>query len=178
MKAFDIEKARKKIETLDLELSTFLQAVKEIKEIRNTVGELPLQLKNDKEEIENQKKQLEGLILSSNKLLAELAVHANEVILDLARKTDTMSEEIRSSIAQFDNVFKEQATTLQDEQGKRSKDMTKKIMHLEKAYDQQTEKKLNDGIDKVHFSSKNVLWVVSIILLTSIIISVFAFSLR
>jgi DNA repair ATPase RecN len=50
----DIESVYKSLEILNDELDTFFQSIKEIKEIRDTVGALPERLKQYEVEIENQ----------------------------------------------------------------------------------------------------------------------------
>ncbi len=50
----DIESVCKSLEILNDELDTFFQSIKEIKEIRDTVGALPERLKQYEVEIENQ----------------------------------------------------------------------------------------------------------------------------
>ena len=55
----ELETVRKKIQALDSELDTFIKAVREIKEIRNTLGALPEELKQKTAEIEDRKKEIE-----------------------------------------------------------------------------------------------------------------------
>ncbi|HDO26227.1 MAG TPA: hypothetical protein ENG95_06260, partial [Nitrospirae bacterium] len=83
----EFEKVRKKIQGLDKELDTFIQAVREIKEIRNAAGTLTDDLERNKSEIEAQKKEFEALVASVNDQLVNFEQRAREAMSDLEKKS-------------------------------------------------------------------------------------------
>ncbi len=95
----EYESISAKIAGLEKELDTFIQVVHEIKDIRGAVGTLPDDLEKDKAEIEERKKGLETLIVSANDQLVNFEQQARDVISDLEKKNDTMTEEAGSRIS-------------------------------------------------------------------------------
>jgi len=103
----DIEGVRKKFEDIDSDLNSFIQSIREIKEIRDSVGSMPDRLKQSEEELENQRKDLDRMMKSSNNLLMTFEEQAKGIIFDLEKKTGVLTEEVRLSISQIGSIFKE-----------------------------------------------------------------------
>ena len=95
----DIEALHKTIEGLDKELDTFIQAVREIKEIRKAAGTIPNDLARNKAEIEEWNKELEKLIASANDQLVNFEQRAREAISDLEKKSDAIADEAGAKIS-------------------------------------------------------------------------------
>jgi DNA repair exonuclease SbcCD ATPase subunit len=100
----EYESISEKIKGLENELDTFIQVVHEIKEIRNMVGTLPDDLKQNNLVIETRKKELEKLIASANNQLANFEQRARDVILDLEKKTEALATEAKSRISGIKNT--------------------------------------------------------------------------
>jgi DNA repair exonuclease SbcCD ATPase subunit len=100
----EYESISEKIKGLENELDTFIQVVHEIKEIRNMVGTLPDDLKQNNLIIETRKKELEKLIASANNQLANFEQRARDVILDLEKKTEALATEAKSRISGIKNT--------------------------------------------------------------------------
>ena len=100
----EYESISEKIKGLENELDTFIQVVHEIKEIRNMVGTLPDDLKQNNLVIETRKKELETLIASANNQLANFEQRARDVILDLEKKTEALATEAKLRISGIKNT--------------------------------------------------------------------------
>jgi chromosome segregation ATPase len=99
----DFESTKKKLEKLDSEINTFLQTMEEVKEIRNTIETLPEQIKHNEIQIENQKKEFEVLISSTNNFLIDFEEKANGVFYDLDRGINDLKSEFKSRLSDFSN---------------------------------------------------------------------------
>jgi chromosome segregation ATPase len=120
----DIEEVRKKCVELDSELDTFFQSLKEIKEIRDFVGELPDKLMQDKEQIESRKAEVEHLKSSVGALLITFEEQAKGLLFDLQKKTEDLAGDVRSSMSEFRNVFESSASSLNNTQRERLEQIT------------------------------------------------------
>ncbi|GBE03688.1 hypothetical protein BMS3Abin09_00606 [bacterium BMS3Abin09] len=122
----EFEKVRKKIQGLDKELDTFIQAVREIKEIRNAAGTLPDDLERNKSEIEAQKKEFEALVASVNDQLVNFEQRAREAMSDLEKKSDAIVDEAGAKISA---LLGEKEGSIQERTGERNKtgNITKEI---------------------------------------------------
>ena len=95
----EYEVISEKINGLEKELDTFIQAVHEIKEIRKAAGTLPDDLKMNKAEIEERKKELEKLISSANNQFVNFGQRAEDMISNIKKKNDEMADEAGSKIS-------------------------------------------------------------------------------
>jgi chromosome segregation ATPase len=127
----NIESAYNSFKKLDGELDTFLMSIREVKEMRDTVGTLPEKLKLNEIEIENQKKELEQLIMSSNDLLIAFKEKSSGAIFDLGKKTDTLASEVRSGMSKFSNMFQQSNNQLQDQYRQKFEDISVKFEVLQ-----------------------------------------------
>jgi len=120
----ELEDVRKKFEVLESELNAFFQSVKEIKEIRDSIGDLPDIIRQNKEDIENQKKDIEGLMTSTSNLLITFDEQAKGLFFDLERKTENLAGNVKASISELKNVFELNSSKLQNEQKDRIEQIT------------------------------------------------------
>jgi chromosome segregation ATPase len=112
----ELEDVRKKFEVLDNELNAFFQSVKEIKEIRDSIGNLPDIIRQNGEAIEIQKKEIEDLRTSINNLLITFDEQAKGLFYDLERKTENLEGNVKASISELKDVFESNSSKLQNEQ--------------------------------------------------------------
>jgi chromosome segregation ATPase len=120
----DIEEVRKKCVDLDSELDTFFQSLKEIKEIRDFVGDLPDKLMQDQEEIESRKAEVEHLKSSVSSLLITFEEQAKGLLFDLQKKTEDLAGDVKSSMSEFKDVFESSASSLNNTQRERLEQIT------------------------------------------------------
>ncbi len=133
--AYDVETVRKKFEDLDNEISTFLQAIKEVKEMRDTFREIPEQLEHNEIEIEQQKKELDSLMSTTNNLLITFEEQSKGAIFDLEKKTDILTKEVKTGISQINNIFQQNSNQLRHEQIERFEDITKMYTELNSSHE-------------------------------------------
>ena len=131
----EIESVRKKFEDIDSDLNNFIQSIREIKEIRESVGSLPDRLKQSEQELENQRKDLDRMMSSSNNLLMTFEEQAKGIIFDLEKKTGELTTEVKSSISQIGNIFNENNGALKDHNSQESKELMKKINDLKQSFE-------------------------------------------
>ena len=133
----EYESISTKIKGLEKELDTFIQVVHEIKDIRGAVGTLPDDLEKKKAEIEERKKALETLIVSANDQLVNFEQRARDVISDLEKKNDTMTEEAGSRISDLignmENSIQERTNEL-NKTGNIEKKINIKIKRVEERF--------------------------------------------
>jgi len=120
----DIGEVRKKCEELNNELDTFLQSLKEIKEIRDFVGDLPDKLRQDQEEIESRKIEVEHLKSSMSSLLITFEEQAKGLLFDVHEKTEKLAGDVRSSMTEFKDVFESSSSSLNSAQKERLEQIT------------------------------------------------------
>jgi len=120
----DIEDVRKKCEELNSELDTFLQSLKEIKEIRDFVGDLPDKLRQDQKEIESRKMEVEHLKTSMSSLLITFEEQAKGLLFDMHEKTEKLAGDVRSSMSEFKDVFESSSSSLNSMQRERLEQIT------------------------------------------------------
>jgi len=125
----ELENVRKKCAELDSELSTFFKSLKEIKDIRDSVSELPEKLKQTETEMENQKKEIENLMSSTSNLLITFEEQAKGLFFDLEKKTENLAGEVKTSISDLKNIFELNNTRVNSEQ-------KEKLQQIAGAYEQ------------------------------------------
>ena len=115
----ELEEVRKKCAEFDGELDTFYQSLKEIKEIRDSVRGLPEKLKQNEEEIEKQKREIELLMTSTSDLLINFEEQAKGVFYDLEKKTENLAGDAKSNISELKSIFEINSLKLNNEQKER-----------------------------------------------------------
>ncbi len=128
--SFDIEGVRKKFEDIDSDLNNFTQSIREIKEIRESVGTLPERLKESEAEFESRSQDLDRMMVSTNNLLMTFEEQAKGIIFDLEKKTESLTNEAKLSIAELGNVFNQSSDHLKKEHSKHSEDLIKEYTDL------------------------------------------------
>jgi len=131
--AFDIERVRQKFEDLDNDVDSFIQSIREIKEIRNSVGSLPERLKQSEETMESQRKDLDRMMSSTSNLLMTFEEQSKGIIFDLEKKTADLTGEVKTSISQIGNILNQSNDQLKDQYMKQSDDMLKKYKDLKQS---------------------------------------------
>jgi len=167
---------RNKMENLDNELDTFFQAVREIKQLRDTIGEMPEKILRSQEELEGQKKEMKRLMVSTTNLFARLEDHAKDILIDMEKKSDGMKEEVRSSILRMDEGYREEFTRLRDEYKEKFAEISKKIMHVDRY--PFNDERIKSMIDEKNSGGNNLILLGVIILLVCTAIAFTAFYLR
>jgi chromosome segregation ATPase len=150
-KVFDLENVRKRFEDLDGEISTFLQVVQDVKEIRDSVEALPEKLQHNEAEIENQKKELDNLKSTTDTVLLSLDEQAKGVIFDIERTTERLTGEVKSGICQINNIFQKSSTQLSDEHRERTEVISRQYEEVKTSCE-----KLHSTVD-IHEKSLNTL---------------------
>lgn len=112
----ELESVRKKCEALDNELNTFFQSLKEIKSLKESVSEIPDKLKQNEEDIENQKREIENMLSSTSNLLITFEEQAKGLFFDLEKKTDNLAGNVKISISELKNIFESNKVRFQEEQ--------------------------------------------------------------
>jgi chromosome segregation ATPase len=153
-----MEIMQKRLEGLDKEIDTFIQVVKEVKEMKDSAGILHARLIQDVEEIESQKKELEELISSSSSVIAATGEQTRGVIIDLEKKSEALMNDVKAGISQ-----------LQDLQ-KRPDNIDNKLKKLEE--------RLEQSIQEKHSAQKLFTWAVLLILMAAIFFTIIAFFLN
>ncbi len=133
--SFDIEGVRKKFEDIDGDLNNFMQSIKEIKEIRNSVGSLPERLKESEAEFESRTMDLDRMMVSTNNLLMTFEEQAKGIIFDLEKKTDSLTNEAKLSIAELGNIFNQSNDQLKSEHSKQTEDVSRKYNDLKQSFE-------------------------------------------
>jgi len=126
----ELETISNKIKGLDNELDTFIEVVREIKEISNTVGTLPEDLKQNIAEIEAWKKEIEILVSSSKDMLITFEEQARGVIFDLEKKTDILTAEAKLQISEIKNTARNISNELLDLHKEKIKEIDDKYKEL------------------------------------------------
>jgi chromosome segregation ATPase len=131
----EIESVRKKFEEIDSDLNNFIQSIREIKEIRDSVGSMPDRLKQSENELENQRKDLDRMMKSSNNLLMTFEEQAKGIIFDLEKKTGVLTEEVRSSISQIGSILKENNGALENRNSEDAVELMKNYDELNQSFE-------------------------------------------
>ncbi|RJR14835.1 MAG: hypothetical protein C4581_13205 [Nitrospiraceae bacterium] len=129
------ETVQKKLEGLDNEVNTFIQVVKEVKEMKDSAGELSEKLARQEGEIEKQKKELGQLISTTKNLGINIEEQTKGIIFDLEMKTDALVREIRSGISQISGVCAKGGVQLHEHQNETLLNLTNKYEEIKKAYE-------------------------------------------
>ncbi len=158
-KGYDVETVSKKFEDLDKEIGIFLQTIKEVKEIRDTVGTFPDMLKHNEVEIEQQKKELASLMSTTNNLLVTFEEQAKGVIFDLENKTDTLTSEVKLSVSQINDIFQQNNAQLRDEHIEKFEEISNKYEEVQTSYT--VLKKMVESLEKSGNILKNNYFIVS-----------------
>lgn len=146
----NMETVQQKLENLDNEVNTFLQVIKEVKEMKDAAGVLHERLINHEGEIEIQKKELEKLTSSTSNLITSIEEKTKEVISDLEKKADTLVNEVKSGLSQISNIFENGNARLQAQQINYADNISNKydelknICEILKAMVDSHEQKMND----------------------------------
>jgi len=149
----DIEIVNRKFENLDSELNTFLQSIREIKEIRENVGGLPDKLTQHEAEIEEKKIKLGQLEASISKLLKIFEEKSKGAIVDLEKKADDMAAEVKSALSRFDEISKQAGNQFQEKDRERLETVSKK--HEELNIYCKSSKKIIDAHEQAIATLKN-----------------------
>ncbi|MBI5057910.1 MAG: hypothetical protein HZB61_14960 [Nitrospirae bacterium] len=131
----ELENVRKKCEELDSELSTFFKSLKEIRDIRDSVSELPEKLKQTETEMENQKKEIENLMSSTSNLLITFEEQAKGLFFDLEKKTENLAGEVKTSISDLKNIFELNNTRVNNEQKEKLQQIAGAYEHIRSSFE-------------------------------------------
>ncbi|MBI5664251.1 MAG: hypothetical protein HZC49_04040 [Nitrospirae bacterium] len=134
-KEYDPASVQKKLEDLDSEVNTFIQVVKEVKEIKASAGMLQKRLMQHEGEIEHKKNELEQLISTTQSLRMNIEEQSKGVIYDLEMMTDTLIREVKSGISQIGNIYEKGSTQLQEQHNETSESLSLKCDEIKKAYE-------------------------------------------
>lgn len=110
----DIDIMTKRFEDLDSELNLFLEAVKDIKDIRDEVESLPERLRQNEAELENRKGQINELISSANNMLIGLNKRAQGVIFDVEKRSADLTDEVKSEVDRINNMLEERSSKIEE----------------------------------------------------------------
>jgi chromosome segregation ATPase len=110
---YNPEIIQKKLEDLDNEVNTFIQVIREVREMKDAAGVLHERLMSQEGEIEHQKKELEQLIATTKNLGINIEEQTKGVIFDLEKKTDTLVSEVKSGISQIGTICEKGSAQLQ-----------------------------------------------------------------
>lgn len=128
--AYDLKTVQKKLESLDSELTMFMQSIKEIKEIRDSVESLPERLRQREIEIEQQKKEVDTLISSTNKLFIAVQEQTRGIVYDLEKKAQDLSGHIEQSMSQVNTICEQHSIQRQREHKQELEAITKKFRFM------------------------------------------------
>ncbi len=129
----EIESVRKKFEDIDSDLNSFLQSIREIKQIRDSVGSLPERLKQSEQDLEDRRQDLDRMMSSSNNLLMTFEEQAKGIIFDLEKKTEALTTEVSSSISQMGSIFKESSSAMKGSNEEQTGEIMKKCDDLKQS---------------------------------------------
>jgi len=134
-KEYDIETVKKKIEELDEEVNTFIEVVKDVKEIKDSAEVLQDKLMRHEGEIENKKKELDQLISTTQSLRMNIEEQTKGVIYDLEMKTDALFRDVKSGISQIGNTYENGSTQLQVQHDETIENLSNKYDKMITAYE-------------------------------------------
>ncbi len=174
----DKQDIRNKMENLDSELDTFFRSVRELKELRDMVGELPEKLLQGLTELEGQKKEMKKLMVSTQNLFTELEDHAKDILMDMEKKSNAMKGEMRSDISHMDEAYREEFERLRNEHRDRFAEISRKMRSFDKFDEVFIEERIQEILRDKHAGGNNLIWLGIIILLVCTAIAVAAFFLR
>lgn len=126
---------QKKLEDLDNEVTSFVQIIKEVKEMKDAAGGLQEKLVRHEEEIDRRKKELGQLISTTKNLGINIEEQTKGVIFDLEMKTNALIREIKSGIFQISNICEKGNEQLQEKQNENLYNLSNKYEEIEKAYE-------------------------------------------
>jgi len=185
----ELETVRKKIKGLDNELDTFIEAMREIKEIRDTVVTLPEDLKQNRAEIEARKKEMDRLLSSSKNMLITFEEQARGLIFDLEKKTDTLATEAKLQISAIKDAARKSSNellTLHKEKIKgidgNYNELYNSLETIKKIVDSQN--KSIDALKKSHlahsdrFGNKNAVTIVSAVLIAGMVFAILSYFIQ
>lgn len=177
----ELETVRKKIQGLDNELDTFIEAVREIKEIRNTLGALPEDLKQNTAEIEARKKEIEKLVASGKDMLIAFEEQSRGVIFDLEKKTDTLATEVQLQISQIKDTARKSSNELLELHKEKIKELSNSLNNETKVIPQKIEKrigKVEEKFNRALARQKVVIAIMSIALIAGIVFAVYSYFIQ
>lgn len=134
-KKYDPETVQKKLEDLDNEVNTFIQVVKEVKEMRDSAGELQEKLIRHEAKIEYQKKELEQLISTTQSLRMNIEEQTKGIIYDLEMKTDALLHEVKSGVSQIGSIYEKGSTQLQEQRDETLDNLAQKYDEIKKRFE-------------------------------------------
>jgi polysaccharide pyruvyl transferase WcaK-like protein len=152
-----IETMQKKLEDLDKAIDTFIQVVKEVKEMKESAGLLHARLIQNADEIESQKKELERLMSSSSSLIAATGEQTRGIVIDLEKKSEALMQNVKTGIAHLQELQT------------RPYDIDIKLKKLEE--------RLEQSIQEKHSAQKIFTWAVLLILIAAIFFTIIIFFL-
>jgi len=132
---YNPETVQKKLEDLDNEVNTFIQVIREVKEMKDTAGVVHERLLSQEGEIEHRKKELEQLMSTTKNLGINIEEQTKGVIFDLEKKTDALISEMKSGISQISNICEKGSAQLQGQQNEKYEHISNKYEELKKAYE-------------------------------------------
>lgn len=129
-KNYDVDDIKKRFDDLDSGLTSFMKSVKEIKEIRDAVGELPEKIKYSEEQIERQKIKLEQLMSSTKDVFISFEEKSKGVLFDIEKKTDALTDEVKSGISQIGKALKHGNHKLHNSQREGVEELSRKCEEM------------------------------------------------
>jgi chromosome segregation ATPase len=129
------ETVHKKLEDLDKEVNTFIQVVKEVKEMKDSAEVLQEKLVRHEVEIEQQKNELGQLISTTKNLGINIEEQTKGVIFDLEMKTDELIREVKSGISQISNICAKGSVNAHDQHDEALKHLENKYEETQSAYE-------------------------------------------
>ncbi|MEW6600130.1 MAG: hypothetical protein AB1499_04090 [Nitrospirota bacterium] len=148
---YNPENVQKKLEDLDNEVDTFIQVLKDVKEMKHSAGELQERLARHEGEIEQKKKELGQLITTTKNLGINIEEHTKGIIFDLEMKTDALIREVRSGIAQIGDVCTKGSAQLKEQHNETVHSISSQYEELKKAYET-----LKIMVDSHEYKMKNL----------------------
>ena len=125
----DIESVRKKFEELDSELNTFLEAIKEMNEIKGSIAGLPEKIKKHEADLEDRNREIEKLIAATSDSVLGFEEKSKGLLFDLEKRTELLSSNVKPGSSEPGPSLDAAVTEFGDEQ-------KAKLDHITNSYEQ------------------------------------------
>jgi chromosome segregation ATPase len=134
-KEYNPETVQKKLEDLDNEVNTFIQVIREVKDMKGSAERLQEKLIRHEGEIEQQKQELAQLISTTQNLGMNIEEQTKGVIYDLEMKTDALILEVKAGISQLSSLYEKGSSQIQEQRPEHLENLSNKYDEIKKAYE-------------------------------------------
>jgi len=125
----ELESARKRLKEIESERIEFLEIIKKLKGIKNTIEPFSEKLRGDLKSIENKEVELESLISAANAKFKNFEKFTAQLVNELGLKTESIIQNASSNVMQIRKAFEDFSSI-------KSKELEGALTHIQSEYNQ------------------------------------------